>query len=110
MEILCYFIRRELFTEVLECVHYLHIRNVIHRDSKPANILITEGINGRFFKLADFGLSVNHEFKNQSHTQFLGTLKYMAPEVMRTRKFDMKSDIHSLGIIVVELFLFNSKT
>jgi serine/threonine protein kinase len=33
----------------------------------------------------------------------------MAPEVMRTRKYDMKSDIFSLGIIVEELFLFNTE-
>jgi hypothetical protein len=106
---LCYYICCELFTEIIECVDYLHVRNVIHRDIKPANILITNGINGRFVKLADFGLSINHEFIDQSHTQFLGTLKYMAPEVMTTRKYDMKSDIHSLGIIAEELFLIKTK-
>jgi serine/threonine-protein kinase len=79
MKILCFYILCELFTEIIECVHYLHRRNVIHRDLKPANILITNGINGRFVKLADFGLSVNHEFNDQSHTQDSGTLKYMAP-------------------------------
>jgi hypothetical protein len=109
MKTLFYYICCELFTEIIECVDYLHVRNVIHRDIKPANILITSGINGRFVKLADFGLSVSHEFVDQSHTQFLGTLKYMAPEVMRTRKYDMKSDIFSLGIIVEELFLFNTE-
>jgi serine/threonine protein kinase len=66
--------------------------------------LVSDGVNGRFVKLADFGLSVNHEFKDQSHTQFLGTLQYMAPEVMRTRKYDTKADIYSLGIIVEKLF------
>jgi serine/threonine protein kinase len=64
MKTMCYFICCELFTEMIECVHYLHGRNIIHRDLKPANILITDGINGRFVKLADFGLSVNHEFND----------------------------------------------
>jgi serine/threonine protein kinase len=91
-------------TETIECVRYLHVRNVIHRDLKPANILITNGINGRFIKLADFGISVYHEFSEQSHTQDSGTPKYMAPEVVFSRKYDIKADIFSLGKIVEELF------
>jgi alpha-tubulin suppressor-like RCC1 family protein/tRNA A-37 threonylcarbamoyl transferase component Bud32 len=106
---LCYYICCELFTEIIECVDYLHGRNVIHRDIKPANILITNGINGRFVKLADFGLSVNHEFIDQSHTQCSGTIKYMAPEVLISRKYDTKADIFSLGKIVEQLFLFDSE-
>jgi alpha-tubulin suppressor-like RCC1 family protein len=101
---LCYYICCELLTEIIECVHYLHERNVIHRDLKPANVLITDGINGRFVKLGDFGLSVNHEFNDQSHTQCRGTPKYMAPEVFISRKYDLKADIYSLGKIVEELF------
>jgi hypothetical protein len=101
---LCYFICCELLAEIIECVNYLHIRNIIHRDLKPANILITDGINGRFVKLADFGLSVIHEFNDESHTQLLGTLKYMAPEVITSRKYDTKADIYSIGRIVEELF------
>jgi alpha-tubulin suppressor-like RCC1 family protein/tRNA A-37 threonylcarbamoyl transferase component Bud32 len=104
MKTLSYYICCELLTEIIECVNYLHGRNVIHRDLKPANILITNGINGRFVKLADFGLSVNHEFIDQSHTQGSGTKKYMAPEVEKSRKYDKKADIFSLGKIVKELF------
>jgi serine/threonine protein kinase len=109
MKTLCYYICCELLTEIIESVRYLHVRNVIHRNLKAANILITDGINGRFVKLADFGLSVNHEFNDQSHTQDTGTLKYIAPEVGNSRKYNMKADIYSLGIIVKELFLFNSE-
>jgi hypothetical protein len=103
---LCYFICCELLTEIIECVDYLHKQNppIIHRDLKPANILITDGINGRFIKLGDFGLSVIHEFKEQTHTQYSGTLTYMAPEVITSRKYDSKADIYSLGKIVENLF------
>jgi serine/threonine protein kinase len=100
----CYFISCELLTEILECVNYLHGRNIIHRDLKPANILITDGINGRFVKLGDFGLSVIHEFNEQTHTKCSGTFDYMAPEVIKSRKYDTKADIYSLGIIVENLF------
>jgi serine/threonine protein kinase len=47
MKTLYYYICCELFTEIIECVNYLHGRNVIYRDLKPANISITDGINGR---------------------------------------------------------------
>jgi len=104
MKTICYFICCELLTEIIECVDYLHGRNVIHRDFKPENILITDGINGRFVKLTDFGLSVYHEFIDQSHTQGSGTKKYMAPEVDDSTKYDFKADIYSLGKIVENLF------
>jgi serine/threonine protein kinase len=77
---------------------------IIHRDLKPANILISYGLNGRFVKLADFGLSTFHEFEGQSHTQNIGTHKYMAPEVLYGKKYDTKADIHSLGVILREIF------
>ena len=99
-----YYISSELFIEILESVDYLHKQNVIHRDLKPENILLTDGQNGRFIKIADFGLSVIHEFVSQSHTTGCGTLKYIAPEVVQSTKYDTKADIYSLGVIVQELF------
>jgi hypothetical protein len=106
----CYFISCELLTELIECVHFLHKQNppIIHRDLKPANILIADGTNGRFVRLADFGLSVIHEFIDQSHTQASGTIKYMAPKVLASRDYDFKADIFSLGKIVAELFLVSN--
>jgi serine/threonine protein kinase len=104
MKTLCYYICCELFTEIIECLNYLHRRNVIHRDIKPANILITDGINGRFIKVSDYGLSVIRDSYDNDSTQSWDFIKYMAPEVMSTRNYDMKADIYSLGIIVEELF------
>jgi hypothetical protein len=99
------FISSELFIEILECVNFLHeqVPPIIHRDLKPSNILITHGRDERFVKLADFGLAVNHEFKDQSHTQGAGTEKYMAPEVHKSRKYNTKADIYSLGKILQDL-------
>jgi serine/threonine protein kinase len=104
MTSLGYFISSELLIEILESVDYLQKQKVIHRDLKPSNILINNGLNGRFVKLGDFGLSVIHEFTNQSHTSDRGTLKYMAPEPIRGRKYSTKAHIFSLGIIAQELF------
>jgi len=99
-----YYISSELFEEILEGVNFLHKLNIIHRDLKPTNILITDGMNGRFVKLADFGLAIIHKFDEQTHTEGLGTFKYMAPEVQRGRSYDTKADIYSLGVITQEVF------
>ncbi len=104
MTTLGYYISSQLFEEILESVDYLHKQKVIHRDLKPNNILITDGMNGRFVKIADFGLATIHEFDGQSHTKYKGTQRYVAPEVMRRRNYDMKADIYSLGVILQELF------
>jgi serine/threonine protein kinase len=102
-----YYIASELFIEILESVDFLHKQNppIIHRDLKPENILLKKVKNSkRFIKIADFGLVAIHEFAQQSHTIDKGTLKYMAPKVMNNSKYDTKSDIYSLYVILQELF------
>jgi serine/threonine protein kinase len=98
-----YYITSELLIEILKGVDYLHKQNIIHRDLKPNNILLTDGINGRFVKIADFGLAKVHEMK-KLHTQDIGCPKYMAPEVSYGTKYDTKADIYSLGVIIQEIF------
>ncbi len=99
-----YYISSELFKEIVESVDYLHKQKVIHRDLKPNNIFITDGMNGRFVKIGDFGLATNQEFDGQSHTKYMGTQRFVAPEVMIGRNYDLKVDIYSLGVILQELF------
>ncbi len=108
MNPLDYYISSELFIELLECVQYLHNHKIIHRDLKPANIFLSDALNDRFLKIGDFGNSILHEFDNQSHTHRSGTFKYMAPEVLKGRKYDTKADIYSLGIIAQELYDFKN--
>ncbi len=98
-----YYITSELLIEILEGVDYLHKLNIIHRNLKPDNILLTDGINGRFVKIADFGLAKVHEMK-KLHTQDRGCTKYMAPDVRDGIEYDTKADIYSLGIIIQEIF------
>ncbi len=84
----------------------LHIP-IIHRDLKPENILISDPINGRFLKLCDFGLAKRHEVSN--HTRMVGTVDYMAPEVINSNKYNTKSDVYSLALIVTEIFGFEDE-
>ena len=105
-KIMLYFISCELFRELTECVHYLHSLSppIIHRDLKPENVLISDGSNGRALKLCDFGLATEHEYSE--HSQMIGTQSYMAPEVMRGQKYNIKSDIYSLSLIATQIFNF----
>ncbi|CAG2166211.1 unnamed protein product [Oppiella nova] len=100
MDCVEYFISCEIFREILESVQYLHELNpqIIHRDLKPHNILIDRnGRNGRFVKLCDFGLAVVHQksihlLTSKRHTSGVGTLGYIAPEVLMIIHRDLKPE------------------
>jgi serine/threonine protein kinase len=99
-----FFISCQLFEELTKCVNYLHSNHIIHRDLKPENVLISDGRNGVFLKLCDFGLS---KFDDMSkHTEFVGTQSYMAPEVRDGQKYGLKSDMFGLALIGTEIFSF----
>ena len=105
-----YFISCHLFTELLECVQYLHESNppIIHRDLKPANVVVNKiPFKGRFLKLCDFGLAKCDSLITISHTRGRGTEKYMAPEVKNGTHYNFKSDIYSLGVIAMDLYSFD---
>eukprot|EP01097_Dermamoeba_algensis_P004361 TRINITY_DN2863_c0_g5_i2.p1 TRINITY_DN2863_c0_g5~~TRINITY_DN2863_c0_g5_i2.p1 ORF type:complete len:686 (+),score=185.93 TRINITY_DN2863_c0_g5_i2:151-2208(+) len=84
---------------------YLHSKDIVHRDIKSGNILLSD--NGDV-KLADFSVSAafrNKEgvlLKSQTTTK-IGTQQFMAPEVVASNAYDNKADIWSLGITAIEL-------
>ena len=91
------------FGQLVEGVHFLHSRNVLHRDLKTANIFIAKG--GSSLKIADFGISRSLA-RSQCATTMVGTPFYMAPEVVNLDVkdgYDAKSDVWSLGVITYEL-------
>jgi serine/threonine protein kinase len=101
-----YYIASRIFIQILKGVNHLHKQNpsLIHRDLKPANILLKMSeAKGLCVKIADFGLIAVHKYSGQSHTLDKGTNNYMAPEVIKNKKYDMKADIYSLGLIFQNL-------
>jgi serine/threonine protein kinase len=103
-----YFLISEIFIEILKGVSCLHKNNFIHRDLNLLNVLLKIELNGKIsVKIADFGLSVLHEFSQQFHTQDRGTDGFIAPEVVNCNTYDTKADIYSLGIILERLFKIN---
>ena len=82
-------------------LNYLHKRGIMHRDIKSDNILISS--NGEVV-LADFGYAVQLTQKNKNRESKVGTVCWMAPEMIAAQKnYTDKVDIWSFGIFVLEL-------
>jgi hypothetical protein len=89
--------------EALDCVHG---RRIIHRDLKPANVLLAPGAPARP-KLADFGIVKLVEEATTRLTEtgtLLGTIDYMAPEVLAGKPLDPRADLYSLGCVMFVLW------
>ncbi|NXQ45748.1 PAK1 kinase, partial [Catharus fuscescens] len=84
----------------LQGLHFLHSRQVIHRDIKSDNILV--GMDG-YVKPADFGLCAQLSPERSKRSSRVGTPSWMAPEVMRGEAYDPKVDIWSLAIVGLEM-------
>jgi len=80
-------------------IEFLHSKNIIHRDLKSDNLLISENWE---CKVADFGVSVVSQHTTQRTC--IGTPLYMAPEVLNQEKYSQKADVFSFGILLVEIF------
>ncbi|XP_020599781.1 mitogen-activated protein kinase kinase 6 isoform X2 [Phalaenopsis equestris] len=89
-----------LCKHVLKGLVYLHHeRHVIHRDIKPSNLLVNH--KGEV-KITDFGVSAVLVSSMGQRDTFVGTYNYMAPERISGGSYDFKSDIWSLGLVILE--------
>ena len=90
----------ELIYKCCRGLAYAHSRNVIHRDIKPTNILLTEDLDVR---LADFGIAQLLKGEDTQIVGILGSPFYMSPEQVSDKALTSQTDIYSLGIVLFEL-------
>ena len=93
----------DLCRQVCDALAYLEANGVVHRDIKPENILVTA--SGQV-KIIDFGIALFQAERRMtwaglSHT--VGTPDYMAPEQIRGRRGDARTDVYALGMLLYEL-------
>lgn len=77
-----------------------HKAGIVHRDVKPENVLLAE--DGRI-KIGDFGLARATTANTATGQQLLGTIAYLAPELVTRGMADARSDIYALGIMLYEM-------
>lgn len=97
----------DILVHILRALEYIHSRNIIYRDLKPGNIMISD--NG--VKLLDFGLA---GFEDNKDAKIKGTLPYLPPEILQ-KNIGYNLDIFSLGILFYEMltncrFYYSSPT
>ncbi|MDI1274026.1 serine/threonine-protein kinase [Polaromonas sp.] len=88
--------------DLLSALDYAHRQNVVHRDVKPANLLIEA--DGRV-KLTDFGVARIQDSSEATRTQgtMVGTLKYMSPEQVQGLPIDARADLFAVGVVLYQL-------
>ena len=89
--------------EVLKALDYIHANGVVHRDLKPENIMVDENDH---IKLIDFGIAGDTASRRLTYANFtaaLGTPDYIAPEQVKGKRGDGRSDIYSMGVILYEM-------
>lgn len=93
----------EIVSGVLDALEYAHHQNLVHRDIKPGNVMITT--TGKI-KVMDFGIARALSDSQATMTQtdaVVGTAQYLSPEQARGEQVDARSDLYSAGCLLFEL-------
>jgi serine/threonine protein kinase len=99
---------KNLFSQMLEAVGYVHEQNLVHRDIKPSNFMITP--KGQI-RLLDFGIAKTTDVTSAEYTQTgtgvqMGTPMYMSPEQVKSSKeVSHITDIYSLGVVLWQMVM-----
>ncbi len=89
-----------IIKELCSALGYIHCKQIVHRDLRPENIMITN--NGNHVKLIDFGFADSND--SAVIKAPAGTPKYVSPEVMAGEVPDGRSDIYAVGVLINDMF------
>lgn len=90
----------KIFIQMLVGLHYIHKKNIVHRDLKTLNIFLTRDEDVR---IGDMGLAKVFDCSNQFAHSVVGTPYFLSPEICERKPYNDKTDIWSLGCILYEL-------
>jgi serine/threonine protein kinase len=93
----------QIASSICDALAHMHEHKIVHRDLKPQNIMIT---NDGSIRIMDFGIAKAMEMRRITFAGFspaMGTPDYMAPEQVKGRRGDERTDIYSLGAILYEM-------
>lgn len=83
----------------------IHAQNIVHRDLKTSNVMIT---NTGQVKIIDFGIAISDDSSRFTQTgKVIGSVHYLAPELIDKQEASPQSDIYALGIILYEMLIGN---
>ena len=94
----------DIIIQMLEGLHYAHERNIVHRDVKPANIMV---LKDGAVKIVDFGIARLGDASLTRTGQVVGTVNYMSPEQINSRVVDRRSDVFSAAVVLYELLTYS---
>jgi serine/threonine protein kinase len=89
-----------MIVDVCRGLHFAHKMGVVHRDVKPANILVTRD---RVVKILDFGIARIGDSDMTQSGMVLGTPSYISPELLKGAKVDYRADMWAVGVILYEV-------
>ncbi len=90
-----------VFVQMLEGLHHAHKKGIFHRDIKPANLMLTPDAT---VKLMDFGIAkIAGEQRMTQVNRVVGTIEYMAPELIEGKDPSIASDIYAAGVAMYEM-------
>lgn len=97
---------KELMIQLRDGMKYLLEHNIIHRDIKPQNLLLHKSEDKVLLKIADFGFAKDciSLTENSIMQTLCGTPAYICPEMIKVRKYNLYSDLWSIGVILYQLF------
>ena len=92
-----------IIAQAAEGLAFAHSRDIIHRDVKPANIMLLENEEGLVAKITDFGIARMPASAVKTMTgMVMGSPRYMSPEQVIGKNLSARSDIFSLGVVLYE--------